>query len=210
MRKQRESCLSIPCVVVRPCAAGAAGSVFVPLLTNTMDRQQQTEQEGFQLRRAAINELNFVYRKLQRLFSALIRRGEPGKLGNLLKRQQQEDQAIKNQLAHVAMEQGQPPGPCVCEEPNALVEEVYHTDRVRYANRSGPRALLTALKRVRVFLMRTWGRWLSALPENVLPAYRRKIADLQNREAEQHRELVALEHELATGHDGPMHGRMTG
>lgn len=175
-----------------------------------MDRQGQQEDKGFQPRREAINELNFVYRKLQRLFSALIRRGEPGKMGELLKRQQQEDQAIKHELAHVAMEQGQPPGPCVCEEPNALVEEVYHTDRVRYANRTGPQALLTSLKRVRVFLMRNWGRWLSALPENVLPENRRKIADLQNREAEQHRELVALEHELVTGHDGPTHGRMTG
>lgn len=174
------------------------------------DRQQQQEEKGFQQAREAINELNFVYRKLHRLFSALLRRGEPGKLGGLLKRQHKEDHAINERLAHVAMEYGQPPGPCLGEDANKLLEDVRHADRVRYSNRTGPHAMVSALKQVRVFLIRTWGRWLAALPENVLPEYRRKIADLQNREAEQHRQLVALEHELVMGHNGALHDRMTG
>jgi hypothetical protein len=156
------------------------------------DRHIQRIKEGFQRRREAIDEINFTYAHLLKLLQAMFRRVDPEVLGPALREQQLVDRAQKDQLAAVAMEYGQPPGPCVCAEPAALVEAVYNADRSTVSSSRRAGAIVRALKAVRVFLIHAWGRLIDALPVGTYPRFAESARRMQHREADQHRSLVEL------------------
>ncbi len=146
--------------------------------------------EGFERRRDAINKINFTYKRLQDMLPVLMKRLGPP-VSHALARQHREDRAINERLWRIALEHGQPPGPCICEEGGALIEEVHHADRAtRPSGRAS--AIIHSLMQVRIFLIRTWARLISELHIDDHPEFRKEAIALQQREADQHRELVTL------------------
>ncbi|MCB0765487.1 MAG: hypothetical protein KDB84_12315 [Flavobacteriales bacterium] len=159
-------------------------------------RHIRTFTQGFRQRREAIDELNFTYRHLLRMLPNLHRRVGPGPAADVLAHQYEQDRSIRDRLVQVSMDHGQPPQPCVCADASALVEDVYHADRAGEDLDERNRSVVGALKALRAFLLRVWGRLLRALPAEEEPEYHRAVRDLQREEAEQHRELVRLGNDL--------------
>ncbi|MBK8498458.1 MAG: hypothetical protein IPL52_06470 [Flavobacteriales bacterium] len=155
--------------------------------------------EGFKRRRAAINELHFTYKGLMRLLPAIARRVEPEPLGEELAAEHAEDARNLQHLNDASVEHGLPPGACVCEEAAELVENVYHADRVGRTTPGRTLGIVLALKSVRMYLILSWGRLLSALHGDVPPTLQNEAADIQRREAKQHRDLVILAEQLEHG-----------
>ncbi|HEY0978471.1 MAG TPA: hypothetical protein VGE21_13445 [Flavobacteriales bacterium] len=155
-----------------------------------MDVHLRKFQEGHHQRRDAINALHFTYRGLQRLMPTMVRRSE-GLLERVLMDQQRVDRAVDAVLVDAAVGHGHPPRSCVCQEAGSLLGELYHADRTP-APLQRNKLLVHALRNVRAFLVRTYTRLLEALPDEVHPALRATALELQQREADQHRELVGL------------------
>ncbi|HEX2617016.1 MAG TPA: hypothetical protein VHL57_05695 [Flavobacteriales bacterium] len=155
-----------------------------------IEKQLQRIRAGFQRRREAISEISFTYTRLHGLLPTLMRRLD-APLAEMLERHRQADHAIHEGLVRIALEHGQPPVPTTCTAANALVEEVQYALR---GTRRGNVAdgLLPALKDLRLFLIRAWGRLIQELNEEDLPEFRREAIALQGREAEKHRDLVQL------------------
>lgn len=161
--------------------------------------QTDRRRQAIARRRAAINELHFTYKGLMRLLPAIARRVEPEPLGEELVAEHAEDARNLQHLHDMSLEHGLPPGACVCEEAAELVENVYHADRV---GREKPRrtlGIVLALKAVRMYLILSWGRLLSALHGVVPPSLQSGAADMQRREAKQHHDLVILAERLEHG-----------
>ena len=168
-----------------------------------MDKQQYNEREGFRHRGEIINELNFIYKRLLRLIPALFRRAPEPRLADVLNAQHARDIGSNAGLVKVAMDIGQPPGPCVCEEAEALVEDVYHGDRAGATPQARTWGIVRGLKAVRVFLIQAWGRLIAELDHgsDERSSAQQEAAALQHQEAAQHRELVELTNELEEGKD---------
>lgn len=155
--------------------------------------------EGFARRRTAINELHFTYKGLKRLLPAIARRVEPEPLGKELAAEFADDVQNLQHLRDVTLEHGQPPGPCQCEEAAELVEGVYHADRSVRVTTERTLAIVMALKAVRMYLIRGWGRLLAALNGTTQPVLRTEALDMQRCEAKHHHDLVALADRLEHG-----------
>ncbi|MCB9182709.1 MAG: hypothetical protein H6591_02230 [Flavobacteriales bacterium] len=164
------------------------------------DKHLNRFREGFKKRSSAINELGFVYKRLERLLPALVRRVREPALTEVLRDQHQVDVDSKDRLIRVAQDMGQPPGACSCKEANALVEDIYYADRSAPNADSRTRGIVQSLKAVRSFLVRTWGRLLDELSMDALGAFRDEAAALQQQEASQHGRLVAFTKELDAHH----------
>lgn len=164
-----------------------------------MENHLHRLKEGFARRRAAINELHFTYKGLKRLLPAIARRVDREPLGSELVAEHVDDVRNLQHLRDVTLEHGQPPGPCECEEAAELVEGVYHADRSVRVTKERTLAIVVALKAVRMYLIRGWGRLLAALNGTTLPAMRTEAADMQRREAKHHHDLVVLADELENG-----------
>lgn len=164
-----------------------------------IEKQLLRIREGFQRRREAISEISFTYTRLHGLLPTLMRRLE-APLAEMLERHRHEDHAIHEGLVRIALEYGQPPVPSTCAAASALVEEVHSAGRV---TRRGGAAdgVMSALKEVRLFLIRSWGRLIQELNEEDLPHFRKEAIALQCREAEKHRELVGLLRREHPDHD---------
>ena len=163
------------------------------------DKQQQNEPEGFQRRRGAINELGFTYKRLLRLLPALFRRAPEPRLAGVLLDQHALDVKSNAQLTKVAMDLGQPPAPCVCEDADVLVENVYNADRASAKPSVRTGGIVRALKAVRTHLIRTWGQLLGDIdpPEAEQRSSAHKAAAaVQQQEAAQHRQLANFTNEL--------------
>jgi hypothetical protein len=159
-----------------------------------LKQKLQKIKDALERRRNAIDHLHFTYQRLHGLLSLLVKR-MTAPVSNVLVHQMHEDHVINNRLNRAAGEHDSAPLPCTCDEANALLEEVRYAER---SKRDPARASLvvTALVHVRAFLLRTWGRLINELPEDELPQFRKEAVALQLREAEQHRQLVALRKEL--------------
>ena len=106
--------------------------------------------------------------------------------------------SIRMAMRRVTVQHGQMPRPCVCEDASNLLSEVQHMERATTGDER-VFAVFAALLAVRTFLLRTWARLIELLPEEEVPAFRKEAIALQAREAEQHRELLALERRLVEG-----------
>ena len=146
--------------------------------------------EAFEKRRVALNELNFVYKRLLRMLPRIGSRSDPP-LSTLLQKQHQVDESVHHAMVEGAVEHGHVPGPCVCEEAAALTNELHLAARISPRPERAS-AVVEAMRRLRLFLVRTWWQLLEALPDDVLPELRKSASALQQREAEQHREVVAF------------------
>lgn len=162
-----------------------------------IEQRLQRIKESDQQRKAAIDEINFTYRGLHTLLPMLVRRMAPPMIG-VLEAQVLEDRSIRMALRRAAVHHGQMPRPCACEDASHLLSEVQHMERATNG-RERVYAVLAALLAVRTFLLHTWKRLIEHLPEEEVPAFRKEAIALQNREAEQHRELLALERRLVDG-----------
>lgn len=143
--------------------------------------------------------MHFVYKRLLRMLPR-VAGWSNGPLSTLLRKQHEVDKAVHHDMVESAVEHGHVPGPCVCEEASGLMDDLYlaaHTS----ARPQRPSAVVTALKSIRIYLIRTWGRVLEAMPDDVLPTFRKKAATLQQREAEQHRQLIAFGESLRQDED---------
>ncbi|MBK9176414.1 MAG: hypothetical protein IPM46_08740 [Flavobacteriales bacterium] len=163
-----------------------------------VDKDQQNERVAYLHRGEAINELGFTYKRLLRLIPALFRRApEPG-IAKVLKEQHAVDMISNARLSQVAMDIGQPPGLCVCEEADALVEDVYHADRAGTTPLTRAGGIVNALKAVRGHLIRGWGRLIAAFnrPVGNDSFAIKEAASVQQQEAAQHRQLSELSNEL--------------
>ncbi len=163
------------------------------------DKIVQRIREAFEQRREALNELHFVYKRLLRMLPRIANRSDRP-LTDLLQQQHEVDKLVHHEMVEAAVEHGHVPGPCVCEEAAGL------TDDLHLAARTDPRperagAVVEALRLLRVFLIRTWGRLLDAMPKDVLPHLRKTATGLQQREADQHRQLVAFGEDLRREED---------
>jgi hypothetical protein len=92
----------------------------------------------------------------------------------------------------VASAHGEAPGPCACEDANALVENVYHAERTAGDRPSRASAVIHSLKMVRTFLIRAWGRLISTLDPGGSDTFLEEAHAMQAREADLFRELVVL------------------
>ena len=151
--------------------------------------------EHMRRRRAAIDELHFVYIKLGHLLTALTRRVSLQDLGHLLTTQHRMGRMIDDRLQRTAFEHGIPARPCVCQEAADLVEKVYHAERSAVRD-DRPRAIIAGLLELRGFLLRTW-QDLIALSAEGIPEPRDKAVALQPQEGELRRELVEMERRTA-------------
>lgn len=147
-------------------------------------------------RRGFVNELNFTYQRLRRLLPALIRRLDADELIGTLRSQNEEDVRIHERLVEVVSAHGEAPQPCLCEEANAVVEEVYHADRMTAHSDKHDDAILRALRSTRLFLIQLWAKLLDTISPDTLPEYRKEVRRLQHREGEMHRTLVRLEQRM--------------
>lgn len=159
-------------------------------------KEWRLSKEGFLHRREAINELHFIYKRLVRLLPALLRRAPEPRLAHVLKEQHELDVENLDGLKQVAMDMGQPPGPCLCDEADQLVEQVYHADRAGSSPQARTWGIVRALRAVRVYLIRTWGRLLEGLGAKDQEPYREQVVHLQHTDAAQHRQLTELTNEL--------------
>lgn len=146
-------------------------------------------------RAEAINDLNYTYRRLLRLLPALFRRAPEPRLAGVLKEQSALDADSSRRLTTVAMDLGQPPGPCLCAEAEHLVSNVYVADRVGATPAARTWGIVRALKAVRVHLIRMWTRLIDELGEDQSAA-RKEAAALQQVDAAQHRQLAKLTNQL--------------
>jgi hypothetical protein len=173
------------------------------------DKQQQNEREGFQRRGEAINNLRFTYKRLLRLLPAIIRRAPEPRLADVLLDQHILDVKGDAQLTNVAMDLEQPPAPCVCEESNVLVENVYNADRASATPTVRTWGIVSALKAVRTHIIRTWGKLIGDIdpPDSEKrSSIHKAAAAVQQQEAVQHQQLANFTNELAErkhdDHDG--------
>lgn len=149
-------------------------------------------------RRTAVNEISFTYGRLMRLIPTFIKRMESEVTKQVLSRQQKEAHEINAQLALVAKAQGAPPGPCVCEEADAIVENIYHEERAATTREARTIAVIQGLKIARTYLIRAWGRLIGTLSEDADQAFLETARALQRKEADLFRELVLLGQQLET------------
>jgi hypothetical protein len=145
--------------------------------------------------RHAIDELHFTYLKLGHLLNALVRRASLRPLVDLFTVQYRSGRLIDDRLVRTAFEHGTPARPCVCEEAAALVEEVHHAERSAPRDKRLP-VVVDGLRDVHVFLLRTWQQLIELSDEDE-PGFRKELIQLQQQEAEIHRELVELGKQLA-------------
>ncbi|MCB0790836.1 MAG: hypothetical protein H6595_11795 [Flavobacteriales bacterium] len=171
------------------------------------DKHIEQLREGHRQRRSAINELHFTYKGLQRLLTTMVRRPGNDAIAGILRTQMAQDRTVMNDLAHVAMDHGQPPVPSTCAVADALLAEVYHADRQGAMGYSRMDGLLQGLKAVRMHLLRTWERLIEQAPADMLPRFREVARRLQVMEAEQHR--VLLEYEARLLRPGSTQDRLT-
>ncbi len=162
-----------------------------------IEQRLQRIKEIEQQRIDAINDLNFTYRGLHMLLPMLVKRLVPP-MNEVLEAQEPEDRSIRLAMRRVTVQHGQMPRPCVCEDASNLLSEVQHVERATTGNER-VYAILAALLAVRTFLLRTWARLIELLPEEDVPTFRKEAITLQTREAEQHRELLALKRRLVDG-----------
>lgn len=168
-----------------------------------LPRPLQRLKEAVSSRRAAINELNFIYKELLRLLPNIKRRVDPEPIGELLEKQDQEDRFISTHLTEAASTHGEPPEPCTCEEANALVDNVYHAERAANDRTTRASAVIHSLKLVRTYLIRAWGRLISTLSSGGPDKFLKEAHALQAREADLFRELVVLGEQLDHGPQEP-------
>jgi len=167
------------------------------------DGYLQRIRASFQQRKEVIDELHFVYKRLLRLLPNIARRSV-GKLAEVLRAQHAVDRAVHSNLVDTAVQHGHVPGPCVCEEASKHTGQLYHVASTT-PRTVRPGAVVEALASLRAFLIRSWGRLLGTLPEDILPELRRSATELQRKEADQHRQVVALGQRLeGDGDDGPV------
>ncbi|MEO8589080.1 MAG: hypothetical protein ABI432_06920 [Flavobacteriales bacterium] len=150
------------------------------------------QKETASKRRSIINELNFTYKRLLRLLPGIIKHVDPDPVGVVLTEQDRADRAIAQGLEHVAKELGQPPEPCVCADADAMVEGLYHADRSAPTREARGPATILALKALRAFLIRLWGRLIATFAHEERSRPLSKVMALQEREGELHRNLVTL------------------
>jgi hypothetical protein len=172
------------------------------------DKQQQIEREGYQRRGEAINDLGFTYKRLLRLLPAMIRRAPEPRLADVLIDQHVLDVKGGAALTDVAMDLGQPPAPCVCEQSNVLVENVYNADRASATPIVRTWGIVRALKAVRTHLIRTWGKLIGEIDppeaEQHSPVHKKAVA-AQQQEAVQHHQLANVTNELEEQRNGEHH-----
>ncbi len=175
-----------------------------PTIPHSLRRQRDTLID----RRSTINEISFTYGRLMRLLPTIIKRMEGDFTKRVLNRQQKEANVINAQLALVANAQGTPPGPCVCEEADAIVENIYHEERAATTREARTIAVIQGLKIARTYLIRAWGRLIGTLSEDADQAFLETAHALQRKEADLFRELVLLGQQLETVPQGThaLHG----
>jgi hypothetical protein len=156
------------------------------------------ERFAYARRGEVINELGFTYKRLLRLIPALFRRAPEPRVAEVLKEQHAVDVISNARLGKVALNLGQLPGPCMCEEADALVVDVYHADRARSTKLTRARGIVHALKAVRSYLIRRWGGLIDAFhaPIGHDSTSITEAASIQQQEAAQHKQLAELSNEL--------------
>jgi hypothetical protein len=148
------------------------------------------------VRRALINELHFTNKKMVQLLPTLASRAGQGRTGQLLRAQSEVDRTIGLRLKNTAVEHGDPPSPCLCEEAQALLANVYYADRNKADKWVRHRAVIQALKAVRVYMIRSWGALIDRLAAEGEELFQQEASALQQVEASLHRELVQLANKL--------------
>ncbi len=173
----------------------------------SLSRPLQRLKEALSSRRTAINELNFIYKKLLRLLPSIKRRMDLEPVGQMLEKQDQEDRSISTHLIEAASTHGEPPEPCTCEDANALVDNVYHAERAASDRTARASAVIHALKMVRTYLIRVWGRLISTLSSDGPDRFLEEARTMQAREADLFRDLVVLGEQVDHGpeHSSPQH-----
>ncbi len=146
-------------------------------------------------RGAAINELHFTYKHLNRMLPDMVRRA-PEPVAEILNEQSIEVDMALQRLTLVATKHGQPPTLRLCAEAATLLDRLYHADRATTNKDARGLATIDALKSVRAFLAVEWGRLMDALPGGLLPDLRSEAMELQLQEMTQHQELVVLAQKL--------------
>ena len=158
----------------------------------TIPRTLQRLKESETSRRSIINELNFTYKRLLRLLPGIVKRVDAAPGGKVLNDQDRMDRVIAERLGQVAIEQGEPPESCICEEANAMVENIYNAERAAPTRAARASAIIRALKSTRAFLIRVWARLIGTLSPDKQPRFLKEAKALQASEADLHRELVSL------------------
>jgi len=161
-----------------------------------LPRSLRLLKEADSVRQAAVNELSFTYTRLLRLLPAIMRRMVADPLHDVLGQQHEQDGLISGGLTLMTTAHGVRPSLCACEEADGLLETMYHDERAATDDASRAMAVVDALKGVRTYLIRTWGRLIDTLsPENQVD-FLREASALQGQEADLFSQLVAMRREL--------------
>ncbi len=147
--------------------------------------------ERWRYQRETINQLHFVYQRLQRMLPRMARRVSEQPLVQVLVDQQQRDGTIAERLAHVASVHGLPPQPSFSETANAIVSEFYVSER-RASRTERDGVVLTSLRSVREYLLETWSRLVETLATEEEIGFRNEVTALMQQEEERYKELVEL------------------
>lgn len=162
---------------------------------SSIPRPLQRLKEITLTRQTLINEIDHTYRRLLRMLPAIIKRVGGGPVEKTLREQDGMNGIIRSRLGEVATEHGLPPGACTCEEAEAMVENLRHSDRAAQTWSDRSAAVLEALIGVRAFLIRRWSMLIGSLMPADLQDLRNEARALQTQEAELHRELIDLVHQ---------------
>lgn len=168
-----------------------------------MDRTIIKRRKDLLHRRNLLNEIHFTHVNLARALRAMVPRELSGRLGRALKGQHDHDEKARQVLADLGMDLGMPPGPCVCADSMAVLAALRYADRVDRGDAHRDVGIISALREVRVFVIRLWGALLDGIEqEQGRIGMFQRILRLQEEEADQHRDLVRLAGMLSGESDG--------
>lgn len=170
--------------------------------TRNMDRPWNKQRERLNRRQGVINEIHFTHNRLARLLRAMAPREAHGSIGSLLAAEHAHDNHSLRAIITLALDLGMPPGPCVCAEGDALVEAIYHADRIPRVEPVRVRRILENLRDARRYIVGLWGRLAYELEEAIEDReLYRLVVRSQHAEAEQHRGLVRAIADMEGGGD---------
>lgn len=146
-------------------------------------------------RRAAINELYFIYKHLLRMLPNLVRRS-PEVVARVLQDQYFQVELVLQRLMLLALDHGQSPQQRLCAKAADLLDRLFHAERARSARVIPGLRTVRAFKAVRAHLAHACGQLLDALPGDLLPEFHTAAMDMQQHELKQYNDLVELESTL--------------
>lgn len=150
-------------------------------------------------RRAAINELHFVYKNLLRMLPSLVRRS-PEAVAHVLQEQFVHVGAMLQRLTVVAHEHGQPPRSGLFAEAADRLDRLCHAERARSTKAVPGLATVIALQTLRIHLNREWGMLVHSLSGDNLPEFEAEAVEMQRQEIVLYHELVDLRTRLREAH----------